>query len=109
MLVLFDQATPVPIRPYLTGHTVSTAFQMGWDKLKNGELLAAAEQAGFDLFLTTDKNMRYQQNLAVRRIAIIVLGQQQWPHVRPHIQRVVDAVNAATPGSFAEVDIPLPD
>ncbi len=109
MLVLFDQATPVPIRPYLTGHTVSTAFQRGWDKLKNGGLLSAAEQAGFDLFLTTDKNMRYQQNLAARTIAIVVLGQQQWPHVQPHIQRVVDAVNAATPGSFAEVDIPYPD
>ena len=109
MRVLFDQATPVPIRPYLTGHTVSTAFQRGWDKLKNGELLAAAEQAGFDLFLTTDKNMRYQQNLAARTIAIVVLDQQQWPHVRPHIQRVVDAINAATPGSFVEVDIPYPE
>jgi hypothetical protein len=109
MRVLFDQATPVPIRPYLTGHTVSTAFQMGWDKLKNGELLAAAQQAGFDLFLTTDKNMRYQQNFAARTIAIVVLGQQQWPHVRPHIQRVVDAVNAARRGSFAEVDIPYAD
>jgi hypothetical protein len=64
MRVLFDRATPVPIRRYLTGHTVSTAFQRGWDKLKNGELPAAAEQAGFDLFLTTDKNMRYQQNFA---------------------------------------------
>ena len=107
--MLFDQATPVPIRPYLEGHTVSTAFQQGWDKLKNGELLAAAEQAGFDLFLTTDKNMRYQQNLADRTIAIIVLGQQQWPHVRPHIQRVVDAVNAAKPGSLVEVDISYPE
>jgi hypothetical protein len=109
MRVLFDQAAPVPIRPYLEGHTVSTAFQEGWDKLKNGELLAAAEQAGFDLLLTTDKNMRYQQNLAGRKIAVIVLSQQQWPHVRPHIQRVVDAVNSATPGSFAEVDIPYSD
>lgn len=106
MRVLFDQATPVPIRTYLEGHTVSTAFQQGWDKLKNGELLAAAEQAEFAVFLTTDKNMRYQQNLADRTIAVVVLGQQQWPHVRPHIQRVVDAVNAATPGSFVEVDIP---
>jgi hypothetical protein len=109
MLVLFDQATPVPIRPYLEGHTVSTAFRQGWDKLKNGELLAAAEQAGFDLFLTTDKNMFYQQNLAGRKIAVVVLSQQQWPHVRPYIQRVIDAVNAATPGSFAEVDIPFPE
>jgi hypothetical protein len=106
MLVLFDQGAPVPIRPYLQGHTVRTAFQQGWDKPKNGELLMAAEQAGFDLFLTIDKNIRYQQNLAHRRIAIVVLGQQQWPLLRPHIQRVVDAVDAATPGSFAEVEIP---
>ena len=86
---------------------MSTAFQRGWDELKNSELLAAAEQAGFDLFLTTDKNMRYQQNLAARTIAIVVLGQQQWPHVRSHIQRVIDAVDAAKRGSFAEVDIPF--
>lgn len=109
MRVLFDQATPVPIRPYLEDHTVSTAFQHGWDKLRNGELLAAAEEAGFDLLLRTDKNMRYQQNLANRKIAVVVLGQQQWPHVRPHIQRVVDPINGATPGTFAEVDIPYPN
>jgi len=105
MLIIFDQATPVPIRPYLEGHTVRTAAQEGWDKLRNGDLLTAAEEAGFDLSLATDKNIRYQQNLAGRRIAIVVLGQQQWPRLRPHIQRVVEAVNAATPGSFAEVDI----
>jgi hypothetical protein len=106
MLVLFDQATPVPIRSYLEGHTVRTAFQQGWDKLKNSELLVAAEEAGFELFLTTDKNIRYQQNLAQRKIAILVLGQQQWPLLRLYIQRVVDAVNAASPGSFAELEIP---
>jgi hypothetical protein len=106
MLILFDQATPVPIRPYLEGHTVRTAAQQGWDKLRNGDLLNAAEDAGFDILQTTDKNMRYQQNLAGRKIAIVVLGQQQWPRLRPHIQRVVEAVNAATPGCFAEVDIP---
>jgi hypothetical protein len=107
MLIIFDQATPVPIRPHLEGHTVRTAAQQGWDKLKNGDLLTAAETAGFDILLTTDKNMRYQQNLAARKIAIVVLGQQQWPQLRPHIQRVVEAVNAATPGSFTEVEIPL--
>jgi len=85
---------------------VRTAAQEGWDKLKNGDLLTAAEEAGFDLLVTTDKNIRYQQNLAGRKIAIVVLGQQQWPRLRPHIQRVIEAVNAATPGSFAEVDIP---
>lgn len=106
MLIIFDQATPVPIRPYLEGHTVRTAAQEGWDRLKNGDLLTAAEDAGFDLLLTTDKNIRHQQNLAGRKIAIVVLGQQQWPRLLPHMQRVVEAVNAAKPGSFAEVDIP---
>ena len=106
MLIVFDQATPVPIRPYLEGHTVRTAAQQGWDKLRNGEMLTAAENAGFDMLLTTDKNIRFQQNLADRKIAVVVLGQQQWPRLRPHIQRVIEAVNAATPGSFVEVDIP---
>ena len=106
MLILFDQATPVPIRSFLEGHTVRTAAQQGWDKLRNGDLLTAAEEAGFDILLTTDKNMRYQQNLEGRKIAIVVLGQQQWPQLRPHIERVIEAVNAATPGSLAEVDIP---
>ena len=107
MRVIFDQTTPVPIRPNLELHVVRTAAQQGWDKLRNGDLLDAAEQAGFELLLTTDKNMRYQQNLAGRRIAIVVLGQQQWPLLRPHIQRVIEAVNGATRGSYTEVDIPL--
>jgi hypothetical protein len=106
MLILLDQATPLPIRPYLEGHTVRTAAQQGWDELSNGELLAAAEGAGFDILLTTDRNMRHQQNLAGRRIAVVVLGQQQWPRLRRHIQRVVEAVNTATPGTFIQVEIP---
>jgi len=107
MRILFDQATPVPIRSYLEGHSVRTAAQQGWDQLKNGDLLNAGEDAGFDLLLTTDKNMLYQQNLSRRRIAIVVLGQQQWPQLLPHIQRVVEAVNAAEPGSYVEVDLPF--
>ena len=107
MLIVFDQAARVPIRSYLEGHTVRTAAQQGWDKLRNGDLLTAAEEAGFDILLTTDKNMRYQQNLTGRKIGIVVLGQQQWPQLRPHIQSVIEAVNAATPGSYSEVDIPL--
>jgi putative NIF3 family GTP cyclohydrolase 1 type 2 len=79
MLVLFDQATPVPIRTHLEGHTVKTAAQQGWDKLTNGDLLTAAEQAGFDVFLTPDKNIRYQQNLESRKIAIVVIGHSQSP------------------------------
>jgi hypothetical protein len=97
MRVLFDQATPLPIRPFLRGHEVHTAAQQGWDRLKNGELLAAAEADGFDVLLTTDKNMRYQQNLAGRKIAVVVLGWQQWPSLRPHVRQIVEAVNAAVP------------
>jgi hypothetical protein len=106
MLVLFDQGAPVPLRPFLTGHTVETASQRGWDKLKNGELLEAAEEAGFEVLVTPDKNIRYQQNLGFRRIALVVLGNPQWPVLCEHVDRVVIAVNAAQPGSYTVVDIP---
>lgn len=107
MLILFDQATPVPLRPYLKGHVVRTAAQQGWDRLRNGDLLGAAEAVGFNMLLTTDRNMRYQQSLAGKKIAVLVLSRQQWGQLRPHVQLVVDAVNAAAPGSFAEVEIPV--
>jgi len=106
MLVLFDQSTPVPIRKFLNGHKVETAWQRGWDRLRNGELLKAGDDAGFDVFVTPDKNIRYQQNLKAFRIAVIVLSTSQWPMLRQHIDRVVAAVNAATPGSYCEVEIP---
>ena len=106
MRILFDQGTPVPLRTFLKGHTVSVAADQGWDRLRNGELLATAERAGFDLLLTTDKNMRYQQNLKDRRIAIVVIGHSQWPALRPHAHRVVEAIATATKGSYSEVEIP---
>lgn len=106
MRVLFDQATPVPLRQFLEGHTVKTAAQENWDRLPNGELLNAAEAAGFDVLVTTDKHIRYQQNLAGRKIAIVLLGKQQWPELQAHVQLVVAAVNTAPPGAYTEVDIP---
>jgi predicted nuclease of predicted toxin-antitoxin system len=106
MRILFDQSTPVPIRAFLTQHSVSTAFQQGWSTLRNGELLAAAEAASFDVLLTADRNMRYQQNLGGRKIAVVILGRQQWPQLRAHVQRIVDGVNAAQPGSYLEIEIP---
>ena len=105
MLVLFDQGTPVPIRPFLRAHTVQTTAQRGWDKLKNGELLKAAEDAGVDVLVTPDKNIRYQQNLKIHSIAIVVLGNSQWPVLRHHVDRVVDAVNTAKPSTYCEVEI----
>lgn len=106
MLILFDNGTPAPLRYALKGHVVVEAIERGWDRFGNGDLIAAAEAAGFELLLTTDKNMRYQQDLKGRRIAFVVIGNQQWPTLRRHIEKVVAAVNAATPGSFAEVEIP---
>lgn len=106
MLVLFDQSTPVPLRPFLKGHNVETAWQRGWDRLKNGDLLNAAEQAGFEVLVTPDKNMRHQQNLPKCKIAIVVLGNPQWPALCKYVDRVISAVNAATPGSYFEVEIP---
>jgi hypothetical protein len=83
------------------------AIARGWDRLANGALLQAAEEGGFDLLLSTDKNIRYQQNLQGRRIAIVILGNSQRPAVHRYIDRVVAAVDAAKPGSYVEVDIPF--
>jgi hypothetical protein len=106
MLILFDHVTPRGVARSLKGHTVTKAKDRGWDKLTNGDLLAEAEQAGFDVLVTADKNMRYQQNLTGRRIALVVLSTPQWPLVKLHLDKIADTVDAATPGSFAEVDIP---
>ena len=106
MLILFDHVTPRGVARSLKGHTVTKAKDRGWDKLTNGDLLAEAEQAGFDVLVTADKNMRYQQNLTGRRIALVVLSTPQWPLVKLHLDKIAAAVDVATPGSFAEVDIP---
>ena len=106
MLILFDHVTPRGIARFLTGHTVTRAKDRGWDTLSNGDLLTEAERAGFDVFLTADKNIQYQQNLAGRKIAVVVLSTPQWPLVRLHIEKIAAAVNSATPGSYAEVHIP---
>lgn len=106
MRVLFDQGTPVPLRRFLTRHSIQTVAELQWSTLGNGELLDAAEAAGFEVLVTTDKNIRHQQNLASRNIAIVVLGRPQWPVVRRHVERVVAAINTAAAGSCAEVDIP---
>jgi len=106
MRILFDHGTPSGIAGSLTGHEVTEAIERGWDRISNGELLTLAEADGFDLVLTTDKRIQYQQNLTSRKIAILVLGNSTWPVVRLYLDRVALAVSAATPGSFAEVEIP---
>jgi hypothetical protein len=106
MRVLFDHGTPAPLVAFLEGHTVTKARDKGWDRLSNGDLLTAAEDAGFDVLVTADKNIRYQQNLEGRRIALVVLSTPQWPVVKKHLEKIAAAVNVATPGSYSEVQIP---
>jgi hypothetical protein len=107
MKILFDNGTPNSIARNLIGHEVTFARRIGWHELENGELIQKADEAGYELLLSTDKNIRYQQNLTSRRIALIVLGNSQWPIVRLHLDRIVAAVNACTPGSYTEVEIPF--
>jgi hypothetical protein len=107
MKILFDNGTPRPIARSLPGHDVTHARQIGWHELENGALIYRAEAAGYDLLLSTDKNIRYQQNLSGRKIALVVLGNSNWPLVRVHLEKIAEAINAATPGSYTEVDIPF--
>ncbi len=107
MRILFDHNTPSGVARYLAGHDITKAKECGWERLTNGDLLAAAEQAAFDLLLTDDKNMRYQQNLSGRKIALVVLGNSPWPLVWLHLDENATVVNAASPVSFTEVDIPF--
>ena len=96
MLVLFDHVTPGGIARVLSHHTVVRAKERGWDRLSNGDLLREAERVGFDVLLTADKNMRFQQNLAGRRIALVVLSTPRWPLVRLHLERIAEAVDGAS-------------
>lgn len=102
MKILFDQGTPAPLRRELGGHEIMTAHEMGWSDLSNGDLLNIAE-ATFDLLITTDQSLRYQQNLSGRRIAILVLPTTSWPKIQQHISQVTAAVTAMTPGSFQQL------
>ena len=102
MRLLFDQGTPVPLRRHLPGHTVSTAYEMGWSDLTNGDLLAKAESQ-FDVMLTTDQNLRYQQNLRGRNLAIVVLPTTSWPEIQKHTSEVSSAISSMKPGGYFEL------
>ena len=107
MRILFDQGTPVAIRRFLTGHTLRTTRQEGWATLVNGNLLRVAEDAGFQLLVTTDNSLAYQQNLKGRKIAIVVLSRNRWKSVQLMMPQIMAAVDGATPGSYAVIDIQL--
>ena len=107
MRVLFDNGTPRGVTAALKAHVVEEARALGWDTLRNGELLDDAEAAGFEVFVTTDRTLRYQQNLTGRKIAIVVLGNGRWRLIEPRLAAIAAAVAAAAPGTFDEIEIPL--
>src|ERR1700733_13016802 len=107
MLVLFDNGTPRGLARFLAGHTVEEARARGWEELANGELIDVAEQAGFEVMVTTDKNIRYQQNLKARNIALVVLEHSQWPMVKLVAENIAAVINATEPGGYVEVDVPF--
>jgi hypothetical protein len=103
MKILFDQGVPEPLRRALTDHSVATAHEMGWTQLGNGALLRAADSQ-FDVFITTDRNLRFQQNLASYRLAILILPTTNWPEIRVHQTQVVGAANKLRPGDVVELN-----
>jgi len=106
MRILFDQGTSAaPLRRALTDHTVRTAYEMSWTQLSNGALLRAAE-VEFDALITTDKNLRYQQNIAGNRLAVLILPTTSWPGIRTHQAPVVAAVDKLRPGDVVELQFP---
>jgi len=106
MKLLFDQGTPVPLRKFLGDHSVETAYELGWSDYQNGELLTLAEDNGFEVLVTTDQNLRYQQNLTSRRISIVVLMTTNWPRSKLQVNEVKQAIDDLLPGSYTEITIP---
>lgn len=106
MKILFDQNTPWGLRKPLSGHMVFPASRMGWAEVRNGDLLLLAELSGYDLFLTGDKNIRYQQNLGKRRISITEITTTHWPSLRLCFEKLVQAVESSSPGSYSIVECP---
>jgi hypothetical protein len=106
MRILFDQGTPAPLREHLLGHDIALAYEQGWSTLQNGELLNAAEASGFEVLVTTDKNLRYQQNLAHRKIAVVVLSATSWPRVQKISDKILQALATIKTNDYLEIEIP---
>ena len=104
MRILFDQGTPVPLRRHLHPHRVDTVAERGWSELQNGDLLDQAEADGYQALITTDQNLKYQQNLSGRVIRILVLMTTSWPRIKKEVDRVTEALDELEESGYAEVD-----
>jgi hypothetical protein len=102
--VLFDQNVPRPLAGFLFAHDVTRADELGWSRLKNGDLLNAAESAGFDVLLSGDKTMRHEQNMTGRRIAVIYMSDNHWPIVKDHLTAIRYAIDNALPATLTAVE-----
>jgi predicted nuclease of predicted toxin-antitoxin system len=107
MKILFDANTPAPLARFLRGHGVVRADESGWQGLENGALLDAAEQAGFDLPLTCDQNVRYEQNFASRKLALVILSSNHWPTLRRIAARIAAAVDFVQTGQVVRADVAM--
>jgi hypothetical protein len=106
MRILLDECVPVQVRNALVGHDVSTAQKMGWSGISNGELLQRAEQDGFELFIVADKNLRYQQNLKGRELAIPELWTNHRPTLEKHLDRIRAAADRISTGEYLVLESP---
>jgi hypothetical protein len=103
--ILFDANTPAPLAGWLKGHRVTQADELGWQGLENGDLLDSAEQAGFEMLLTCDQNVRYQQNLSTRKLAVVILSTNHWPSVREVADKVAIKIDFVQIGQLVRIDI----
>lgn len=104
MRILFDQGTALPLRRHLHPHAVDTLAELGWSELSNGQLLDQAEAKGYEVLVTTDQSLRYQQDLTRRTLRIVVLKTTSWPRIRGQVSRVTQAIDELEAGGYAEVD-----
>ena len=108
MNLVFDQNIPKPLLKSFSGHKVAHAPDLGWGELENGALITAAEQAGYDVLVTSDQNIRYQQNLTRRDIGLVALSTNLWPVIRQNLSRVVADILQATRRCYIAVELPRP-
>lgn len=106
--ILLDEGVPIGVRSLIIGFSVEAVHEIGWSGLTNGVLIAAAEEAGFEVMITADQNIRYQQNLTGRKLALVVLTTNHWDTIRANGQDILPAVEAAKAGSFTTIQLPQP-
>ncbi len=105
MKILFDQGTPAPLRTHLPGHTVDTCYELGWADIRNSELLKAAEESDYELFVTTDQNLKHQHNLRGRKLGVLVLLSTSWPQIRERVREIARVIDMMQTGDYREVDV----